>query len=220
MAIGNALNNQLGKLINVQYLTSSSGTYTPTTGTQSCYVICIGGGGGGAGTNASGNGASSSGAGGGGCAMKFYSNASALSGSSYAVGAGGIGVAPGSAGSSGQEAIGNTGGTSSFYNGDITANGGTGGIQQIGSNTNTSSRSGGSASATGGLAIPGAPGFPSSTVTGVPSFPFGGNSGYGNGGGAIGANGVYGGGAGGLGANVNPGKNGGDGIIIVYEYGN
>lgn len=105
-----------GRLINVQVLTSS-GTYTPTVGTNSIVVEVQGGGGGGGGSNTTAAGQFSLGGGG---ASGAYAKSRLTSGFSGAT------VTVGAAGSAG--AIGGTGGTggnSAF--GTITAAGGAGG---------------------------------------------------------------------------------------------
>ena len=106
-----------GRLINVQTFTSS-GTYTPTPGTNSVVVEVQGGGGAGGGTDAC-TSSQLSGSGGGGSGAYAKSRlTTGFSGASVTVGAGGTGVSASN---------GNAGGASSF--GSITAPGGGGGIK-------------------------------------------------------------------------------------------
>ncbi|MEK6252802.1 MAG: hypothetical protein AABM43_12910, partial [Actinomycetota bacterium] len=87
-------------LIGVQILTSS-GTYTPTTGTTRVYVELVAGGGAGGGCPAIGSGsAAGGGGGGGGYAASLLT--SGFSGVSYVIGAGGTGVSAG-AGNAGSD---------------------------------------------------------------------------------------------------------------------
>ncbi|MGR3910007.1 hypothetical protein Q3A80_23480 [Burkholderia sp. SR8] len=105
-----------GALINVQVFTSS-GTYTPTTGTNSIVVEAIGGGGGGAGavaTAASQNSVGGSGGAGG------YAKSRLTSGFS------GAAITIGAAGTGGTGAAGSAGGNTTF-GAFLTANGGGGG---------------------------------------------------------------------------------------------
>lgn len=109
-----------GNLINIQYLTDVSGTYTPTAGTSKCIVLAVAGGGGGAGTaNApSSNMRVGGGGGGGAAAYKFYSTVPA--GSAYTVGNGGNGGAGNGNGLNGS--------ATTFNNGDMNVLGGSGGL--------------------------------------------------------------------------------------------
>jgi hypothetical protein len=71
--------------VTVQTLTSSSGTYTPTTGMKKALVIAVGPGGNG--TNITGNDEASGGGGGGGTVIKLFSAADVGASKPYAVGA-------------------------------------------------------------------------------------------------------------------------------------
>lgn len=108
--------NQTGRLINVQVITST-GTYTPTSGTNSIVFWLVGGGGGGGGCPACAinNGASSSGGAGG--AVSVHRATAGFSGQTVTIGTGG-------AGGTGA-AVGTSGGNSTFLG--VTASGGTGG---------------------------------------------------------------------------------------------
>lgn len=120
-----------GRLLNVRYLTGS-GTYIPTTGTQSIYVIACGGGGGSSGTyyvirpSAFNSFYCSCGDCGGGAAtgFKFYSSVSSVTGTSYSVGAGGS-AGLGGTSSSIAPTYGGVGGSTTFANGDMNLAGGT-----------------------------------------------------------------------------------------------
>jgi len=114
-----------GGLINVQYLTTS-GTYTATAGTVSCYVIVVAGGGGGGGSfGRAGTGTarvqSCYGGQGSGYGMKYY--AVAPTGTAYTVGAGGAGGIGADLGGSTNAVTGSAGGESTFNAGDIIING-------------------------------------------------------------------------------------------------
>lgn len=104
-----------GRLLNVQVFTSS-GTYTPTAGTNSVVVEVQGAGGAGGGTPACDASHAALGGGGGSGAYAKSRLTSGFSGATVTVGAGGTGVS---------NANGNAGGTSSF--GSISAPGGGGG---------------------------------------------------------------------------------------------
>lgn len=109
-----------GNLINVQYLTTS-GTYTATTGTNSCLVLAVAAGGGGAGCPNAASGAVRVGGGGGGGAACYKYYSTAPTGTAYVIGAGGAG---GVAGTN----PGSAGGATTFNNGDMNVLGGNGGI--------------------------------------------------------------------------------------------
>lgn len=110
--------NPTGVLLNVQKFTTS-GTYTPTTGTNSIIVECVGGGAGGGGASATSSSQVSAAPGGGAGAYAKGRITSAFSGVTVTIGAGGSG------GAAGANAGGN-GGTTSF-GALITAPGGVGG---------------------------------------------------------------------------------------------
>lgn len=113
-------------LVNVQAFAGTvgsdvSGTYTPTSGTVSCLVMCIGGGAGGFGRTTSGTAGwfCTSGGAGGSFGMKYY--ATAPSSATYTAGAGGVGNVAGVSPSAST-----TGGDTSFTvsGSTITAGGG------------------------------------------------------------------------------------------------
>lgn len=110
--------NTPGRLLNIQTF-FSSGTYTPTSGTNSVIVTVIGGGGGGGGCAACTALQAAAAGGGGGGGMAKSRLTSGFSGATVTVGSGGA------AGAAGANA-GGTGGTSSF-GGLLSATGGVGG---------------------------------------------------------------------------------------------
>lgn len=83
-----AANNSPGRLLGVRVFTSS-GTYTPTPGTNSIVVECVGGGGGGGGAVAAGSGQVSAGGNGGGGAYAKGRFTSGFSGLPITIGIGG-----------------------------------------------------------------------------------------------------------------------------------
>lgn len=115
-ASGNPIyGNPSGVLLNVRRITST-GAYTPTTGTNSVLVYLVGGGGAGAGAAITGASTISVGAGGGAGGVAISYLTTGFSGQTITIGAGGTGVAG---------TTGNTGGASSFLT--MAANGGGGG---------------------------------------------------------------------------------------------
>jgi len=210
------------QLLNIQVFTSS-GTYTPTTGTTRAYVEVLGAGGAGGGAALTGGNFSIGGGGGAGA----YSRGLIVSPVSGAVvvGAGGTGVAGGT---------GNTGGNSGFQ-GLIVCTGGLGGqASAAGGSVQALGGGGGGVSTPGSiLALSGANGGSAfGYVTGTIGLAgFGANSAFGGGGigqvsvNVSGTNANSGGfGAGGSGAfngggqAARAGGNGSNGLIIVYEY--
>ncbi|MEB5837010.1 phage tail protein [Pantoea dispersa] len=134
------VNNQLyGRLLNIQTITST-GTYTPTSGTKSIVVECVGGGGGGGGVIATSSGAHNvSGGGGAGGTAKAYITSLA---SSYA-----ITIGSGGTGGTSSGTVGSDGGSTTF--GSVcTATGGSGG----GAGSNGSISTGNAVVASGGNA--------------------------------------------------------------------
>lgn len=107
--------NQTGRLINIQTITTT-GTYTPTAGTNSIIFYLVGGGGGGGGTSATTSTQAAAGSGGSAGGVAIHRATSGFSGQTITIGGGGA-VVPGSPGG--------TGGTSSFLG--ITCLGGLGG---------------------------------------------------------------------------------------------
>lgn len=212
-----------GRLIGIQVFTSS-GTYTPTAGTNSVIVEIIGGGGGGGGASSTTSGQFSGGQGGGAGAYAKGRITSAFSGVTVTIGSGGTG------GTAGPNA-GGSGGTSSF-GALITAPGGTGGSGSgaatspfvVGTAANSTPASG--ASIFNGIGASGFQALLMSTTNivtgrGAPTnFGSGALSVYGQG---TGANAVsYGsGGSGGgsvSGGAATAGGNGAAGICIVQEF--
>lgn len=183
------------------YATPGSFTYTPASGISKLIVHVIGGGGGGgaAGTTMSGSGG---GAGGYSCSL-----VSSVSGTyPVVVGSGGPSV---------------TAGGFSSFNTTIIGNGGSAGVSNT---TNGAGGAGGTASGGTILNITGGTGDPPFSTT-RPGM--GGDSAYLNGGGRTrasagvgnaGLDNTGGGGAGGH-TSANAGGAGGDGIVIIYEYG-
>jgi len=132
------LRDNPGRLLNVRVFTTS-GTYTPTTGTTSIIAECIGGGGGGGGANAAGAGQISSGGNGGSGAYAKGRFTTGFSGATITIGAGGT-----------AGGVGGTGGTTSL-GAIISASGGAGGGAGVGFTPPGSS--GGSSA--GGISITG-----------------------------------------------------------------
>lgn len=213
-----------GRLLNVQTFTSS-GTYTPTPGTNRIKVRAIGGGGSGGGVpanSASQLSVSSGGASGSWAEAQYTSGFS--SGVTVTIGAGGIGVANG----------GNAGGTTSFGGLLICPGGGFGGIVQISNSSivGISNTGPSGAGVTGSGIVHSTQGSIGSNgqvfgTAGVVMPGFGGLSPFGCGGtniaGAAGGNasgrGAGGGGTGGVAsAAAFAGGNGSSGIVIVEEY--
>jgi hypothetical protein len=211
-----------GRLLNVQVLTAT-GTYTPTTGTNSVIVDLIGGGGAGGGTPATSSTQNAAGSGGGSGAWARGRITSGFSGVTVTIGGAGTGVSG---------ANGNTGGQSSF-GALITAPGGIGGVVGALNTSGTFFTFGATASstATGGSIFntAGSPGL--HAIAGYNSFVpsgAGGSSPFGVGGAQVNASAVgsaaSGHGAGGSGAaaaNSQSAFSGGNataGLCIIYEY--
>ena len=201
-----------GRLLNTQYFTAS-GTYTPTSGTNSVIVEVVGGGGGGGGTAAT---AQTVGGGGGGGGYARKKITSSFSGVTVTIGS------AGTAGASGANA-GGAGGTSSF-GALVSATGGSGGGSGSTSFRNTSGGSGSS----GDLNLTGGNGISISTGTTTNSgISIGGTcpvygAAVANGGTSSG-NAAFNYGNGGSGASSGTatsaaGAAGTAGIVIVYEY--
>jgi hypothetical protein len=227
---GSSLTKKAITEINRQYFTSGTSTYTPTTGTQYCFVqIVAGGGGSGGAAGSAGQLGCSGGGGGGGYSEQIYTAALLGASATVVVGSGGA------AGSSGANA-GGTGGTSSFTpagaGATLTCTGGLGGAGSASSatQTNANGNNGGSGSGStnginitggngsGGLVVLGSggygiPGAGGGTPLAVSSFNYGVSTGtyaqnYGAGGSGT---------ASGGGANV-AGQAGAPGLCIVTEY--
>jgi len=211
-----------GVLIGRQTLTTS-GTYTPTTGTTDIMVRMVGGGGGGAGATGISSGCSAGGGGGSGAyAEKYYTVISGTYG--YTIGAAGAaGTATGSGGAGGSTIF--TGPTT------VTAPGGSGGIYTLGAAAVKTFLGGaGGAIATGGdvmtLGQPGGYGVCLSGTVGVSGF--GAPSHFGGGGNSINVaavgnaavanTGAGGGGAISLTTTGKAGGAGGTGVIVIWEY--
>lgn len=209
-----------GRLINIQTITTS-GTYTPTAGTNSIIVELVGGGGGGGGTPATGAAQFAVGSGGGSGAFARSRITSGFSGATVTIGAAGAGAS----------GAGGTNGTQSVF-GAITAPGGGGGSAGAATtNTSSSAVTGGSAAtiATGATIInAGGQMGQLALATGViVSGSIGGASAYGGPGsptfqGTGGAATGFGSGGGGVGASINQGAftggAGKQGVVIVYEF--
>ena len=211
-----------GRLLNVQTFTAT-GTYTPTTGTNSVIVQIIGGGGAGGGTPATSGTQNSVGGAGGSGAWAIGRITSGFSGVTVTIGAAGAGSAG---------AVGGNGGQSSF-GALITAPGGIGGSlgTLLTSGVGVAIAGATSSNATGANMV-NSPG--NSGVMSVYSFGNflysnpGASSPFGSGGTAIGASSAgssaSGKGAGGSGAAANAsqaalaGGNGAAGLCIIYEY--
>lgn len=216
-----------GGLLNVQTFTATGG-YTPTTGTVSVVVECLGGGGGGGGCSAT-SGTASEGSGGGAGALALSNRiTSGFSGVTVTIGAGGAGGAAGANN-------GTAGGATSF--GTLLVGGGGGGGLGDTAHGITSALSGGAGGSASGTASTGGyrgqQGGLSLCLDGNSTFGgFGGSTLYGSGGpqnihGTSSAgvgNAATGKGCGGGGASSSgtaasaAGGAGTDGICIVYEY--
>lgn len=213
--------------LNTQILTASSGTYTPTAGTNLVHITMIGGGGGGGGVS-SGSGVAGGAGGSTGVQLDIWLTGIPITGGDYTNGAGGAGG--NSFGGTGQ-----TGGdTTIVINGStITANGGAGGAGMV----NVASPNSGSAicpaTTTTGTTAGGVFGY----ATGRPGVVIGGSVWWGGAGGscpplgsggaevsgtALGHAGIgFGAGGGGAAVQASTGKIGGagaDGCIIIDEF--
>lgn len=216
--------NTPGRLLGMRVITSS-GTYTPTSGTTSIVVEGVGGGGAGGGVPAAGGGNSAAGGGGGAGAYGRKRITSGFSGASVTIGAGGTG---------GAGANGGSGGSTSFAS-VLTLPGGVGGNSGTAAAAANISASGGGSSAptgadTGFQGESGAPGATYSASVGLSGR--GGVSPLGSAGAGVGANGAtastgvvasgYGAGGGGaLGVSNGVSAAGGagaPGVMIIWEY--
>lgn len=223
-----AFGNPTGALINVQVFTSS-GTYTPTSGTSSVIVEVIGGGGGGGGTAATAAAQSAAAGGGGGGSFARALVTSAFSGVTVTVGA------AGSAGAAGANA-GGSGGTTSF--GSIVScpggSGGAAGNASSGAGIGGESSGGAAPTISGAITILSSAGrassFPAMILTAgtLQSSGAGANAPFGSGGAQMVGSGAgasaSGNGSGGGGAaaaasqSAFAGAAGAAGKVIVYEY--
>lgn len=215
-----------GRLLNIQYITSS-GTYTPTTGTNSIVVEGAGGGGagGGAPSTASSTNFAAGGGGGSGCwgRKRYTAN---FAGATMVIGTAGTGVAGG---------VGNTGGQTSFTPTIGTAMilpGGLGGNVggPAGSSTFFYAQGGASAAAFPTGLDCGTSGWPGAYGTCFNGLAIGGNGAShplgtqgGGSGGSAGQAATFGFGAAGGGASATnsaalAGGAGRPGVLIIYEY--
>lgn len=215
-----------GELIDTQIFTSS-GSYTPTSGTNTVVVEMVGGGGGGGGGTGAASSASVGGGGGSGVYLKLYITG-VTSGGTVTIGGGGSGGSagnhPGSAGTA----------TSIIINSvTYTAENGLGGAGMTNAGANFSAAVGGgfqSGSSTGSAVIATAGGGGTSGITdeglAVAFGGAGGSNPLGYGAPTVsfasaGSNGTgYGAGGGGAAATSSSlaGGNGTNGVVIVYEY--
>lgn len=212
-----------GALMGIQVLTTS-GNYTPTTGTTSIVFHLVGGGGAGGGAAATGAGQASVGGGGASGGYCVGRETSGFSGAAYTIGAGGTGVSG---------AAGNSGGNSTFLG--ATASGGAGGFRDGPAGTpfaNSIGALGGAATGGNLLNIRGDAGtcgvaLTSASTIGVLSGA-GGSGFFGtggrqiDGGQAAGTSSGFGAGGGGeanaQSAGAVSGGAGGAGVLIIYEY--
>lgn len=226
-----------GVLMNVQVLTGSSGTYTPTTGATKAWVRGQAPGGGGGGVGNTGSAICAAAGGGGGEACDTYiTNGTQLTGGAYTNGA------QGSAGNTSGSNGGSAGNSTLNINGTlITLAGGGGGGGMVSPSGGVQQAIGGASGMGGGfsgyLDIPGGQGSPGLVVNVTPgsggsgggtfiSAGKGGDSYLGAGGAAgFGADGGggqgYGGGGGGASIEGGTGKQGGEGaggIWVIFEY--
>ena len=179
---------------------TASGTYTPTAGKSSFFVIATGGGGGGGGGTSSSGGGPVSGQGGGGAGtgMRMYDSAEMGVSASITIGAGGSGGGTSVSGSSGGSTEVNPNGSGLT----LTAEGGGGG-----SRANTSGGGAGGNATNAQVTAAGTRGF--SSETGSSGFELGGFSFF-----------VAGNGSGGRGgtANTGPGETGNAGVVLILEF--
>lgn len=213
---------QQGQLISRRVFTTS-GTYTPTPGTTSVIVTCVGAGGGGGGSTTSTSSQSSAAGGGGSGGLTSAWLTSGFSGVTMTIGAGGAGGSPGGTGGNGGQTtfgalltagggVGASGVVASvnfnMSGGGGAANQGSGGsvnLKGIWGVYGVSNGSGGGASGSGGASpLGGGSGNPAGPVTGS------GGAGLLGGGGGGGFTAPSGSGA--------SGGAGGGGIIIIDEY--
>lgn len=209
--------------IGVQVFTSS-GTYTPTTGTRKIVIEAVGGGGGGGHGNAGGGQVAAAGGGGGGeYVMHILESPLAPS---YPVT-----IGPGGAGGSSAANPGGAGGNTEFGAGPVVrANGGFGGTG-INGQTSANVGGGGGAGGSGGTGAFRAPGnaglYGQSWSSSIAFSGSGGSSCLGGGGAGVrentGANGggTYGGGGGGAcgGGSARNGAAGANGVLRIWEFG-
>lgn len=215
-----------GGMLGMQVFTTS-GTYTPTSGTSKCHVYCTGGGGGGGGVKTSTTGAAAANGGRAGVTAISFLDVADISGDAVTVGSGGAG------GSGASEEQGADGGASSVGS-DISAPGGAGGQKRVGTgdifapNADAPTTGG-----TGDILLAGEMGSTPTFAEDRQAFGgYGGASFWGSGGagtraengGSNGAAGVnYG--SGGAGGSVDDatgnanGGNGAGGIVVIYEFG-
>lgn len=214
-----------GRLLNVQTF-NTTGTYTPTPGTKMIYVEVVGAGGAGAGGGGTSATTLSGGSGGGGGGYASSLLTTVPSSANVLVGVGGVGVANYGSGAPGG---------SSAFNNTITATGGTGGSGPSSSvaNSSVATQSGGgdggigsggnlvnAKGGTGGRSFFTSVNSSLSGDGGASIFSFGPRAVGGTSG--PGENGLYGaGGSAALsqgGSAVQKGGNGGNGIVIIWEY--
>lgn len=215
-----------GRLLNIQTFTTT-GTYTPTSGTSKVVVEIWGGGGGGGGGASTGAGQLSLGGGGGagGYAQSLIS--SAFSGVTVTIGGGGANGGVGTAGGTGGttsfgalcQATGGIGGSSAAANANPFTTGGNGGLGSSGSLVNLAGQAGSSAfgtfsityaaSGAGGTGPKGSAGPSTIVATASGNAAGASGTGYGVGGAGAATGASQGGAAGGVGA---------QGLCLVYEY--
>lgn len=203
-----------GCLIGIRNILNGTTSYTPTSGTNTAYVECVGGGG----ASQTGTNTTVSGAGGGGA----YS-ASKIS----TVDAGAHTVAVGAGGAAGNHAGGDTSYTkvgTDTGTAPLAKGGSAGGTASA--NASSGGAGGASASGTGDIKADGGggggatfAGAAASAATGPGGSSFFGSGGAGVGGTTVAnAGGLYGGGAGGAGATATSSAAGGNGLLRITEY--
>lgn len=191
---------------------TAGGTWNRPAGISLVRIICVGAGGGAGGTT-SGGGTSCSGGGGGGGTALLTLDVSAISSATVTIGSGGAGGASGGS-------TGSTGGTSSF-GAHCSATGGAGGDGMGSVSSDTAPGGAGGTGASGDVNIPGGYGGVGIARGGNQTCLAGGggnmlcpSTGYNTNATALG----YGVGGSGIAGGGIAGRNGSDGIIIVYEY--
>lgn len=212
---------QSGRLVGVQVI-SSTGTYTPTSGTNSIIFWLAGAGGGGGGCASVDISHVSAGAGGSGGSVVIHRATSGFAGATVTIGLGGTGATG---------ATGSNGGNSTFLG--CTANGGLGGVSGPSVNSGFVTAGTNYSTATGGNIInlnsnPGQPGIAVGLSgcggAGGGNFLASGNNTVSSGAGLVGAS-PGGGGSGAFNPPASSGTNpalaggaGANGICVIYEY--
>lgn len=206
-----------GTLLGPPLILSGSGAYTPSAGASAIYVVLIGGGGGSGGAQFTSLGSASGGAGGGAICAKYISPLSPNY--QFICGFGGAGGAAGSGGSHGNQ--------SRLWDNDTVNLRAPGGVQSPAAADGAALGPGapvGNVATGGDLNLASSAGYPGFAISGSFQSGSGGGNAYAVGGSGSGplAQSGYGFGAGASGAIAStasqPGANGTNGSIIIWEY--